>query len=124
MRLWLGLGRTVLPDYTILASSQVRNTAGATVVDTGVWCQSALNSTGIGLWYYPGGMAFSLVPENESHALPFYARPSVGQVGLSLEATIQGYSGYYHCQIPDEDNTTKSLYVAIYSDSLLVDYRK
>lgn len=130
-RLYLGFGSAVPPDYVMLASSQVRDgdspddQGNLDTFDDGLWCQSALNSSNIGSWNYPATPSgYGVVPNSKSSPLPFYEKHSIGQVGLALENSMQAYSGYYRCIIPDESNNTQVLHVVLYPDSVFSGYSK
>ena len=118
-------------NYVLLASSQVRDgdspddTGGLDGFDDGLWCQSAMNSSNIGSWSYPAGDGnAAMVPTNETDPLPFYMKLAIGQVGLAVESSLQGYSGYYRCEIPDENNNTQSQYAVLYPPALFNNYGK
>ena len=78
----------------------------------GIWCQSALNESMIGVWYLPNG---SLVP-TQSGATPLqsYNTDVPGQVGLLRHGGLASFQGLYSCIIPNEEGVNQTLYVAIY----------
>ena len=80
----------------------------------GIWCQSALNESMIGVWYLPNG---SPVP-TQSGATPLesYNTNVTGQVGLLRHAGISLVQGLYSCIIPNEEGINQTLYVAVYGN--------
>ena len=81
----------------------------------GIWCQSALNESMIGVWYLPNG---SPVP-TQSGATPLqsYNTNDIGQVGLLRRGGLASFEGLYSCIIPNEEGVNQTLYVAAYRDS-------
>ena len=129
VRLYLGYGSALPMNYVLLASSQVRNgdsqDDGLDSYDDGLWCQSAIDTTNnIGSWSYPTSEGYGVVNTNEADPLPFYTKPAIGQVGLSVESSVQGYSGYYQCEIPDENNIIQYQYAVLYPPGLYSSYGK
>ena len=131
MRLYLGYGSAVLPNYVLLASSQVvdgdspDDQGSLDGYSDGLFCQSASNSSNAGYWSYPtSSNSYTMVPDASSDPLPFYMNSTVGQVGLAVEGSLQNYSGYYQCEIRDETNSTHLLYAMLYSTSLFSSYGK
>ena len=80
----------------------------------GIWCQSALNESMIGVWYLPNG---SPVP-TQSGATPLqsYNTNVTGQVGLLRRDGLTSFEGLYSCIIPNEKGVNQTLYVAAYRD--------
>ena len=80
-------------------------------LNDGLWCQSAVNVSGIGSWKLPNGSA---VPDNLT-AKPVHMANRPGQVGLlqTPGSTIGNspYSGMYTCTIPDENRVLQTLVV-------------
>ena len=80
-------------------------------LNDGLWCQSAMNVSGIGIWKLPNGSA---VPD-DLNASPVHMANRPGQVGL-LQVTgssinISPYQGMYTCTIPDEKGVIQTLVV-------------
>lgn len=121
----------VLPNYVLLASSQVvdgdspNDQGSLDGYSDGLFCQSASNSSNAGYWSYPTSSdSYAMVPDTSSDPLPFYINSTIGQVGLAVEGSLQNYSGYYQCEIRDEFNRTYLLYAMLYSTSLYSSYGK
>ena len=113
MRLYLSYENRVIPNYFMVRASQFydvdQNDDGQ---NDGIWCQSALNESMIGVWYLPNG---SPVP-TQSGATPLqsYNTNVTGQVGLLRRAGIASVQGLYSCIIPKEEGENQTLYVAVY----------
>ena len=113
MRLYLSYENRVIPNYFMVRGSQFYdvdlNSDGQ--ID-GIWCQSALNESMIGVWYLPNG---SPVP-TQSCATPLqsYNTNVIGQVGLLRRGGIGSIQGLYSCIIPNEEGVSQTLYVALY----------
>ena len=78
-------------------------------VNDGLWCQSAMNVSGIGRWMLPNGNPVS----DDLNYNPIHMARSNGQVGL-LRSTGIGtspYEGIYICTIPDENGIIQTLAV-------------
>ena len=75
----------------------------------GVWCQSAMDASGIGSWKLPDG---SNVPNNFNGG-PVRMANKPGQVGLlrSTGINYSPYQGMYTCTIPDENEVNHTLVV-------------
>ena len=81
----------------------------------GIWCQSALNESMIGVWYLPNG---SPVPtQHGANQLQSLSTTIIGQVGLLRRGAITSIQGLYSCIIPNEERVNQTLYVAIYENS-------
>ena len=83
----------------------------------GLWCQSANNSSNIGLWYYPNGTQVPLFTgkfDNSSAPSPIFSKRFTGQIALARRAGIRGYEGLYICIIPDENGVNQTLVVGAY----------
>ena len=78
-------------------------------VNDGVWCQSAMDVSGIGSWKLPDGSAVS----DDLEFNPIHMENRPGQVGLLRSATINfsPYQGMYTCTIPDENEVSQTLVV-------------
>ena len=108
-----------LPNYAMIAARDFVDRDGGSaghnftgVVDglnDGLWCQSAMNVSGIGSWMLPDGSA---VPD-DLNATPIHMANRPGQVGLlrSSGIGISPYQGMYTCTIPDEKEITQTLVV-------------
>ena len=113
MRLYLSYENRVIPDYFMVRADQFydisQNGDGS---NDGIWCQSALNESMIGVWYLPNG---SPVP-TQSGATPLqsYNTNVTGQVGLLRRGGIASFEGLYSCIIPNEEGVNQTLYVAAY----------
>ena len=81
----------------------------------GIWCQSALNESMIGVWYLPNG---SPVPTQiDATPLQSYNTNVNGQVGLLRRAEISSVQGLYSCIISNEEGVNQTLYVALYESN-------
>ena len=115
MRLYLSYENRVIPNYFMVRATQFydvdQNVDGQ---NDGIWCQSALNKSMIGVWYLPNG---SSVP-TQSGATPLesYNTNVNGQVGLLRSGGIGSIQGLYTCIIPNEEEVNQTLYVALYRD--------
>ena len=80
-------------------------------LNNGLWCQSALNVSGIGSWTLPDG---NPVPD-DLNAEPIHMANRPGQVGLlrvaSASIGVSPYRGMYTCTIPDEHGDMQTLVV-------------
>ena len=116
MRLYLSYENRVIPNYFMVRGSQFydidQNVDGQ---NDGIWCQSALNESMIGVWYLPNG---SPVPtQSGASPLESYNTNVTGQVGLLRRGGIASFQGLYSCIIPNEEGVNQTLYVAAYRDS-------
>ena len=113
MRLYLPYENRVIPNYFMVRGSQFydvsQNNDGS---NDGIWCQSALNESMIGVWYLPNG---SPVP-TQSGATPLqsYNTNVNGQVGLLRRGMLGSNQGLFSCIIPNEEGVNQTLYVAVY----------
>ena len=79
----------------------------------GLWCQSSLNESMIGTWYYPNGSTISRVEIS-----PLYSNNTpTGQIGLLRTGGLAGIQGLYRCVIPNEEGANQTLYVTIYGNT-------
>ena len=118
MRLYLGEENITIPNYFMVRASQFHDVDDPETSDgqnDGIWCQSALNESMIGVWYLPNG---SPVP-TQSGATPLqsYNANVTGQVGLLRSAGISSFQGLYSCIIPNEEGVNQTLYVAAYGNN-------
>ena len=83
-----------------------------------LWCQSASDSSNIGVWYYPDGTEVPLFDGNfndTSAPSPVFSKRFSGQIALARRAGLAGYEGLYKCIIPDENGMNQSLIVGTYT---------
>ena len=113
MRLYLSYENRVIPNYFMVRASQFYDVdANSDGQNDGIWCQSALNESMIGVWYLPNG---SPVPtQSGTTPLQSYNTNITGQVGLLRSGGIGSVQGLYSCIIPNEDGVNQTLYVAAY----------
>ena len=78
-------------------------------INDGLWCQSAMNVSGIGSWKLPNGSAVS----DDLTASPIRMANRPGQVGLLRVSGIgsSSYQGMYTCTIPDENGVNQTVVV-------------
>ena len=78
-------------------------------LNDGLWCQSAMNVSGIGSWKLPNGNAVS----DDLEFDPIHMANRPGQVGLLRSSGIgpSPYQGMYTCTIPDENGVIQTLVV-------------
>ena len=78
-------------------------------LNDGLWCQSAMNVSGIGSWKLPNGNAVSDNLEFD----PIHMAKRPGQVGLLRSTAINysPYQGMYTCTITDENDGIQTLVV-------------
>ena len=116
MRLYLSDGNRVIPNYFMVRGSQFYDVdINGDGQNDGIWCQSALNESMIGVWYLPNGSPVS----TQSRATPLesYHTNVTGQVGLLRRGGLASFEGLYSCIIPNEEGVNQTLYVATYRDS-------
>ena len=116
MRLYLSYENRVIPNYFMVRTAQFydvdQNDDGQ---NDGIWCQSALNESMIGVWYLPNG---SPVPTQiGATPLQSYNTNVNGQVGLLRHAGIGSVQGLYSCIIPNEEGINQTLHVAAYGNN-------
>ena len=121
VRLYQGLLNRTIPNYAMIAGRDFddrdRGSEGLDYagrldgLDDGLWCQSALNVSGIGSWTFPNGSAVS----DDLNANPIHMADRPGQVGLLHSDSIanSSYQGMYTCTIPDENGVNQTLVVWI-----------
>ena len=119
VRLYQGTLNRTLPNYAMIAARDFADQDSSSNddpteeyqegINDGLWCQSAMNVSGIGSWKLPNGNA---VPDNLS-ADPIHMANRPGQVGLLRSASIASspYQGMYTCTIPDENGVTQTVVV-------------
>ena len=113
MRLYLSYENRVIPNYSMVKASQFYNVdQNGDGQNDGIWCQSALNESMIGVWYLPNG---SPVPtQSGASPLESYNTNVTGQVGLLRRGGISSIQGLYSCIIPNAEGVNQTLYVAVY----------
>ena len=116
MRLYLSYENRVIPNYFMVRATQFydvdQNDDGQ---NDGIWCQSALNESMIGVWYLPNG---SLVPaQSGDYPLQSYNTNITGQVGLLRRGGIGSVQGLYSCIIPNDEGVNQTLYIAVYGSN-------
>ena len=123
VRLYQGLPNRTIPNYAMIAGRDFRHrdlgsegTGANDGLNDGVWCQSAMNVSGIGSWQLPNGNA---VPD-DLDADPIHMANRPGQVGLLRTVSINSspYQGMYTCTIPDENGVNQTLVVWAASNSV------
>ena len=116
MRLYLSYENRVIPNYFMVRGSQFYDVdVNGDGQNDGIWCQSALNESMIGVWYLPNG---SPVPTQVGATpLQSYNTNVTGQVGLLRRGGIASFQGLYSCIIPNEEGVNQTLYVGAYRDS-------
>ena len=78
----------------------------------GLWCQSSLDQSMIGTWYYPNGTEVSRVKSS-----PLYSNNTpTGQIGLLRRGGLAGIEGLYRCVIANGEGVNQALYVAAYGN--------
>ena len=115
MRLYLSYENRVIPNYFMVRASQFYDVdLNSDGQNDGIWCQSALNKSMIGVWYLPNG---SPVP-TQSGATPLqsYNTDVTGQVGLLRRGGLASFEGLCSCIVPNEEGVNQTLYVAAYRD--------
>ena len=120
VRLFLGEKNIAIANFSMIAARQFHDTdqdsPGSDNADgqnDGLWCQSSLNESMIGTWYYPNG---STVPCVES--VPLYSNNTpTSQIGLLRRGGIASIQGLYKCVIPNEEGVNQTLYVAAYGNN-------
>ena len=86
-------------------------------INDALWCQSANNSTNIGVWYYPNGSQVPLTMTLETPAVsgPVFSKRFSGQIALARRGGLGGIEGLYKCIIPDENGVNQTLVVGAYT---------
>ena len=112
VRLYQGLLTKTIPNYAMLAGRDFDDEdVDSDGLNDGLWCQSAMNVSGIGSWKLPDGNAVS----DDSNHDRIYMANRPGQVGLlrtgKLYVDTFPYLGMYTCTIPDENGVSQTLVV-------------
>ena len=132
VRLFLGEENVVISNFSMIAAGLFHDldidrpggsigvTSGPDGQNDGLWCQSSLNESMIGTWYYPNG---EVVPHVETNPLYSNSTPT-GQIGLLRTGGLAGIQGLYSCVIPSEERVNQTLYVAAYGNAEFGNYGK
>ena len=121
VRLFLGEENITIANFSMIAAREFHdkdinrpgpdnsndNTDGQ---NDGLWCQSSLNESMIGTWYFPNGTE---VPLGSGRPL-FANNTPTGQIGLLRNDGIASIQGLYTCVIPNGEGVNQTLYVAAY----------
>lgn len=126
VRLFLGEENITIANFSMIAASLFHdrdvdrpdgsigvNVDGPDGQNDGLWCQSSLNKTSIGTWYFPNGATVPLESGSPLYSNNF----SSGQIGLLRNGGISSIQGLFTCEIPDNNGTIQILYVAIYGNA-------
>ena len=123
VRLYQGVINRTIPNYAMIAGGDFAhrddgvqgpmfNGPGSNDgLNDGLWCQSAMNVSGIGNWKLPNG---NTVSDELEYCTPFTWQNRPGQVGLLRSSGSIGsspYQGMYTCTIPDENGVIQTLVV-------------
>ena len=108
-----------IPDYSMIYAEQIyHNDTNNDSINDALWCQSANNSSDVGLWYYPNGTQVPLFSGNFSQINgvphPMYSKRFSGQIALARSSGLLGYEGLYTCVIPDQNGVSQVLVVGVY----------
>ena len=118
VQLYLPFEKAIIPDFSLLDAGQFYNIdKNGDGVNDALWCQSANNSSDIGLWYYPNGTQVPLFTgefDDHNTPTPLFSKRFSGQIALARRAAISGYEGLYTCIIPDENGVNQTLVVGVY----------
>ena len=130
--MFLGEENVTIANFSMIAAGLFHDTdrdrpggaigfsSGPDGQNDGLWCQSSLDQSMIGTWYYPNETEVSRV-----EASPLYSNNTpTGQIGLLRNGGISptgnppiiGYEGLYRCVIPNEERVNQTLYVAAYGN--------
>ena len=132
VRLFLGEENVTVSNFSMIAAGLFHDldidgpggsfgvTSGSDGQNDGLWCQSSLNESMIGTWYYPNG---DTVPHVEFSPLYSNNTPT-GQIGLLRRGGIANIQGLYSCVIPNEEEVNQTLYVAAYGNAEFGNYGK
>ena len=128
VQLYLPYVDEIIPDYSMIYAGQFFNIDQDTDgTNDALWCQSANNSSDIGVWYYPNGTQVPLFTgalDDQSAPRPLFSKRFNGQIALARRATISGIEGLYTCIIPDENGVNQTLVVGAYRTSTYNDNSK
>ena len=92
MRLYLSYENRVIPNYFMVRASQFYDVdQNGDSQNDGIWCQSALNKSMIGVWYLPNGSPVST--QSGVTSLESYNTNVTGQVGLLRSGAISSVQG-------------------------------
>ena len=102
----------------MIRGNQFYNTALRNNINNALWCQSASNSSNIGVWYYPNGTEVPLFDgefTDSSAPTPVFSKRFSGQIALARKGALVGYEGLYKCIIPNENGMEQSLVIGAYT---------
>ena len=112
----------MIADYSMIYAAQFYNVdqnKDLNNINDALWCQSANNSTNIGVWYYPNGTEVPLFDGDDftdiSAPSPVFSKRFSGQIALARRNGLGGYEGLYKCIIPDENGVNQTLVVGVYT---------
>ena len=127
VRLFLGEENITIANFSMIAARDFHdkdidgpgpdNPMGTDYSDAddqndGLWCQSSLDESMIGTWYFPNGTEVLRV-----EASPLYSNNTpTGQIGLLRRGGIASIQGLYRCVIANEERVNQTLYVAAYGN--------
>ena len=121
VQLYLAYADSVIADYFMIHGSQFYNVDqnnDPNNINDALWCQSANNSTNIGVWYYPNGTEIPLFngPFTDASApSPVFSKRFSGQIALARRDGLAGYEGLYKCIIPNGNGVNQTLVVGAYT---------
>ena len=121
VRLFLGEENVTISNFSMIAAGlfhdfdidrpggSIGGIGGPDGQNDGLWCQSSLDQSMIGTWFFPNGTEVPLGSRN-----PLFANNTpIGQIGL-LRNGVANVEGLYSCVIPTEKKVDQTLYVAVY----------
>ena len=124
VRLFLGEENITIANFSMIAAGRfhdkdidgpggaIGDNSGGDGQNDGLWCQSSLEQSMIGTWYFPNGTEVSLVDTP-----PLYSNNTpTGQIGLLRKGGIANIQGLYRCVIANEEGVDQTLYVAAYGN--------
>ena len=119
VQLYLSYKNRTIPDFSMIYGGQFYDINWSeNHTNDALWCQSANNSSDIGLWYYPNGTQIPLFAGNfgsdNGAQTPLFSKRFTGQIALARRVGLSGYEGLYTCIIPDENGVNQTLVVGIY----------
>ena len=118
VQLYLPIKNMIIPDFSMIYTGQfINDDRNGDGTNDALWCQSANNSSNIGLRYYPNGTQVPLFTgafDDNNTPSPIFSKRFIGQIALARKAKLSGYEGLYICIIPDENEVNQTLVVGIY----------
>ena len=114
----LVLHGTVIPNHGLVLLEDIGDSDAALFCMTdNTMCCGRGQSPGRGIlgnWYYPNGTVVpNQVINNQSLQWDFYRNR--GQSVVRMNRRRGGVNGIYHCEIPDQNGVSQSLYVGVYT---------